>query len=165
LTTGEPFVASERGERRRDRGMTEFYDWRIDRILLPDGGHGVACYFRDVSAQVKSRLAITDSEERYRTLAESLEEQVRIGTQQLEQRSDELVKQSEALRTLSMRLMQTQDEERRHIARDLHECAGQSQTLAALVMILSQINRETKSITPEVARLVNGWSAVPKLAE
>jgi PAS domain-containing protein len=26
----------------------EYYEWRVDRILLPDGRFGVVCYFRDV---------------------------------------------------------------------------------------------------------------------
>ena len=28
--------------------MTEYYEWRVDRILLPDGRFGVVCYFRDI---------------------------------------------------------------------------------------------------------------------
>ena len=48
--------------------MTEFYEWRIDRIPVPDGGYGVVCYFRDISPQVRARAAIADSEERYRSL-------------------------------------------------------------------------------------------------
>ena len=26
----------------------EYYEWRMDRILLPDGRFGVVCYFRDI---------------------------------------------------------------------------------------------------------------------
>ncbi len=58
LETGEPHAEPEFAERRADRGVTEYYDWRINRIPLPEGKFGVVCYFRDVSAQVLARLAI-----------------------------------------------------------------------------------------------------------
>ena len=75
---------------------------------------------------------ITDlkqAEENYRKLAESLDAEVRLRTR-------EVVQQSEQLRDLSSRLLQAQDEERRHIARELHDSAGQ--ILTALGMTLAQ---------------------------
>ena len=41
--------------------MTEYYEWRIDRTLLPDGTYGVVCYFRDISAYVQARLELQHS--------------------------------------------------------------------------------------------------------
>jgi len=55
LETGEPCFVPERIEERRDRGVTEYYEWQINRITLPEGGYGVVCYFRDISAQVYGR--------------------------------------------------------------------------------------------------------------
>ena len=55
LETGEPFVAPEHIEERRDRKVTEYYEWRINRIPLPEGRYGVVCYFRDISAYVRAR--------------------------------------------------------------------------------------------------------------
>jgi PAS domain S-box-containing protein len=49
LATGESYVSPERAELRADRAITEYYEWRLDRILLSDGRFGVICYFRDVS--------------------------------------------------------------------------------------------------------------------
>jgi PAS domain S-box-containing protein len=66
LETGEPYVMPERAEFRIDRQVVEYYEWRLTRITLPDGRYGVVCYFRDISAQVKARLAIADSERRLR---------------------------------------------------------------------------------------------------
>ena len=66
LETGEPYEAAERSEYRIDRKVTEYYDWRVHRIPLPEGGYGVVCYFRDVSAQVADRAAIAESQERLR---------------------------------------------------------------------------------------------------
>lgn len=63
LDTGEPYITPERIEERLDRGVTEYYEWRIDRIPLPEGRFGVVCYFRDISAHVLARQALHDSEE------------------------------------------------------------------------------------------------------
>jgi PAS domain S-box-containing protein len=66
LETGEPHVEIERAVERLDRGVTEFYEWRVDRIALTQGGHGVVWYFRDISAQVAVRHAIEESREALR---------------------------------------------------------------------------------------------------
>jgi len=72
LETGEPHIEPEWTEERRDGGVREFYEWRINRIPLPEGRFGVVCYFRDISAQVKARAGIAESEERLRFMAESM---------------------------------------------------------------------------------------------
>jgi PAS domain S-box-containing protein len=86
---------------------------------------------------------ITDlkrAEEDFRKLAETLDAEVRARTQELEYRNLQVVEQSEQLRDLSMRLLQAQDEERRRIARELHDSAGQ--LLAALAMNLSRVAQQ-----------------------
>jgi PAS domain S-box-containing protein len=142
LRTGEPYQNTEWFERRIDRDATEYYEWRVDRIPLPEGGLGVVCYFRDISEQVRARVAISESEERFRKLAETLESEVRIRTRELELRNADMVSQSELLRDLSRRLLQVQDEERRRIARELHDSAGQ--ILAALSMNLARLAQQAK---------------------
>ena len=59
LQTGESYVAAST-ERRGDVAAVESYDWRIDRVTLPDGRYGVVCYFRDVT---NARLATQRLEE------------------------------------------------------------------------------------------------------
>ena len=54
LATGESYVAKERAEIRADRGVVEYYEWRVDRIQLPDGNLGAVCYFRDISELVQA---------------------------------------------------------------------------------------------------------------
>ncbi len=68
--TGESYLTPERAEFRIDRGVTEYYEWRLDRITLPDGRYGLVCYFRDISAQVQAREQIRESEARFRTMAD-----------------------------------------------------------------------------------------------
>jgi PAS domain S-box-containing protein len=58
LETGEGYVAPEYIEERLDRGVTEYYEWQIHRITLPDGRYGVVCYFRDISAHIQARTAL-----------------------------------------------------------------------------------------------------------
>ena len=54
LETGESFFTPERAEVRADRGTVEHYEWRLDRIHLPDGRFGIVCYFRDVSERKRA---------------------------------------------------------------------------------------------------------------
>ena len=59
----------------------------------------------------------------------------------------------EALRTLSGQLLHTQDEERRRIARELHDSAGQ--ILAVLSMTLTPLESEDGKIPPRTAKAIN----------
>ena len=54
FATGESYATSHRAELRADRGVVEHYQWRVDRITLPDGAFGVVCYFRDMAAEVEA---------------------------------------------------------------------------------------------------------------
>ena len=67
----------------------------------------------------------------------------------LEQRNAEILRQSEQVRELSWRLLRAQDEERRHIARELHDSAGQ--TLTVLGMNLVQLVQKAGRSDPELA--------------
>lgn len=49
LATGEPYRAEAIFERRTETGFKETYDWRIERLLLPDGRPGVVCNFYDLT--------------------------------------------------------------------------------------------------------------------
>ena len=147
LETGEPYRTPERLELRIDRGVAECYEWHVNRISLDESGYGAVCYFRDISVQVKARILIAESEERYRALAARLDATVKARTHELEHRNIDLQIQSDRLRDLSMRLLQAQDHERRHIARELHDSAGQ--VLSALAMNLGSLSRRAKKESPQ----------------
>ena len=63
LATGEPYYTREHASVRPDRGVREYYEWRVERITLPDGERGLVCYFRDISAHVAARTAVEQSRE------------------------------------------------------------------------------------------------------
>ncbi len=162
LATGEPYQTPERLEYRIDRDVTECYEWGVNRISLDESVFGVVCYFKDISAQVKARIQIAESEERYRALAASLEAAVKDRTQELEERNADLQKYSDSLRHLSMRLMQAQDHERRHIARELHDSAGQ--VLSALAMNLGSLARRAKNESPRfISEVADSTALVEQL--
>jgi signal transduction histidine kinase len=67
----------------------------------------------------------------------------------LHRKTQQLESLNRELRTLSARLIATQDEERRRIARDLHDSIGQ--LLAALSMNNGLVSQETAKLSPEAA--------------
>ena len=74
LETGEACFVSEMIAKLADRPTTQYYEWQVNRILLPDGRHGVVCYFRDISERVLAQQEIRNSEKRYRGLFNSMDE-------------------------------------------------------------------------------------------
>lgn len=53
LETGKPYINTVTIEERANIKATEAYDWRIERIALPDGTYGVVCYFYDLSERME----------------------------------------------------------------------------------------------------------------
>ena len=96
----------------------------------------------DITQQKQSEKALRESKEQLRALADELETKVSVRTQELQQRNIEVLEQSELLRELSTRLLQIQDSERRHIARELHDSAGQIVT--ALGMKLASVAQHVR---------------------
>jgi PAS domain S-box-containing protein len=103
---------------------------------------GASKIARDISGRKRAERELHESEQRLRTLADALDTQVQFRTQELRRRNAEIQQQSDHLRELSGRLMSIQDEERRRIARDLHDSAGQN--LAALAMTVARIEDEAQ---------------------
>jgi PAS domain S-box-containing protein len=104
---------------------------------------GASKIARDITQRKRTERELRDSEDRYRTLADALDTQVQFRTRELERRNSEL-------RDLSGRLLESQDQERQHIARELHDSAGQ--TLAALAMQLALVGESAKKDPAQLAK-------------
>jgi len=96
---------------------------------------GIVGVSHDVSERKQTEAA-------YQKTREELESRV-------QQRTAELNAATENLRQLSGRLLQMQDEERRRIARELHDSVGQ--LLAAISMNSSILERESARLSPQGA--------------
>jgi PAS domain S-box-containing protein len=116
---------------------------------------GTSTIARDITQRKRIERELRESEERYRTLSDALDTQVQFRTQELERKNSEL-------RELSGRLMESQDVERRHIARELHDSAGQ--TLAALNMSLGQLARDAKNNPVQAKGIADAESLVQHLS-
>ena len=84
---------------------------------------GASKVARDVTAEVRAAELLRERERELRRLSESLDAEVRSRTRELQE--------------LSWQLMRARDDERRHVARELHDSAGQS--LAILGMQVDQL--------------------------
>jgi signal transduction histidine kinase len=93
-----------------------------------------------------------EAEKGLREARQHLECQVDERTKELKQRNAELVKQADLVRELSGRLLQMRDEERRHMARELHD--GLGQIIAAAHMSLSRVMRESGKLSGDASKAV-----------
>jgi PAS domain S-box-containing protein len=101
---------------------------------------GASKVARDITAQVRAADALRGREEELRRLSQSFDTEVRSRTRELQE--------------LSWQLMRTRDEERRHVARELHDSAGQS--LAVLAIEVDQLLQKSSSspgFTPDLERI------------
>lgn len=98
---------------------------------------GASKMARDITDRKRAENNLKESEENLRRLAETLDTEVRIRTVELEQRNAEMRSQADQIRNLSHDLVRAQDAERRRLARELHDSAGQ--LLAALNMNIATL--------------------------
>ena len=87
----------------------------------------------------------------------NLDREVQERTLELQKRNEELARTAEHVRKLTGRLLQLQDQERRRIARELHDSSGQS--LAAIGLDLANLAEQAHSdkireVAPDLARRV-----------
>jgi signal transduction histidine kinase len=119
--------------------------------------------FAETSRRAMAKLAVTTgklrqaSEELGRSYGE-LELRVAKRTSQLQQKNDELINQAEVVRELSGRLLQMQDEERRRIARELHDSVGQ--IIAAMSINLAKVERERDHLSSNAAHAITENSSM-----
>ena len=97
---------------------------------------------------VASGLDLTDQKE----LRDRLEDRVRVRTEELQKKNQALSEQARVVRQLSGRLLQAQDEERRRLARELHDSAGQ--LIAAVQMNLIPLELEAGRFGPDLSKAI-----------
>src|SRR5580698_3892494 len=114
VRTRNPFQLEHR-VRRADGTL----GWTYSRAVPLLNGNGEILEWFGAATDVTARK---EAEENFRKLAQTLDAEVRAGTRELEE-------QSNRVRQLSWRLLRSQDEERRHIARELHDSVGQTLTV------------------------------------
>jgi PAS domain S-box-containing protein len=108
------------------------------------GASEVASFLTDLTPLKSAQKAL-------RKANDALEMKVTERTAALEAEVLDRKRAESSLRELTGRLLRTQDEERRHMARELHDHAGQ--TLVALGMNLSALQMAAAGQSPKIARL------------
>jgi PAS domain S-box-containing protein len=142
-------------------GAGGYYEYIFRRVFDRDGKvEIVAGSTRDITERKRVEAELRESQTRLRDLAHSLESQVQARTRELEIQKNDVIHQSELLGQLSSRLMKTQDEERRRMARELHDSAGQ--VIAALSMTLGQISGEIGDSGQKLSELVKDAMGLTK---
>jgi PAS domain S-box-containing protein len=111
---------------------------------------GASKVARDITERKKFERTLRENEESLRMLASGLESEVQKRTHELNQRNAEALEQAGRVQELSNRLLQAQDDERRHIARELHDSAGQ--TLTVMGMHVTKVIRLAKSNAPQLVK-------------
>ncbi len=71
LDTGERYESPPFVERRHDLGRDEAFEWETQRVTLPDGRHGVVCYFHEVTERARALASLQASQERTRLATEA----------------------------------------------------------------------------------------------
>jgi signal transduction histidine kinase len=109
--------------------------------------------FRDHEGKVKRWFGTNTNIDQQRQLLQSLEEAKDSLEKRVQERTSELASANENLRDLSARLLQVQDDERRRLARELHDSVGQ--LLAAIGMNIGVVQSQRDKLDARGARAVS----------
>ncbi|MBL9204753.1 MAG: PAS domain S-box protein [Opitutaceae bacterium] len=155
LKTGEPYQTLTFAERRRDLGVTQDYEWQLQRVTLPTGEFGVVCFFNDVTQRKQAERArrrldvMTASNVKLkREISKRLRVERSLRTS--EQTARRLLAKARSLqdsvRDISHQMVLDEENQRREISRELHDKISQ-----LLIGILVQLSVFTQAATVEPA--------------
>jgi signal transduction histidine kinase len=128
----------------------------VHSLRIPEKSEaiGLLAFFFASSLVVVMGEARRREGDKLRMAQGQLEERVR-------ERTVELATANQSLRQLSARLLQLQDDERRRIARELHDSIGQM--LVGLTMNLSGVRSDIERLTKSVAALTDSEALVQEM--
>jgi PAS domain S-box-containing protein len=63
LETGERYISPRFSAKRHDLGVEQTYEWETQRVTLPDGRHGVVCYFTDITERRSAEAALQEAKD------------------------------------------------------------------------------------------------------
>jgi PAS domain S-box-containing protein len=160
LTPAEYAEADARAvEQLRTLGRCEVYekayiakDGRRVPILIGAAAIDATADDPEIAAFVTDLTPLKIAEEALRTANEELEKKVAERTAALESEILDRKRAEKSLGVLTGRLLLAQDEERRHLARELHDHAGQ--TLVALGLNFAALLDAAKDQDPAIIKLV-----------
>lgn len=78
LETGERYVSERFTHERFDLSEEKSYEWETQRLTLPNGKHGVVCYFADVTERERAAAALRESENFNRSIVESSRDCIKV---------------------------------------------------------------------------------------
>lgn len=125
------------------------------RIASPTNWSGIALFAVAAAVIIGTGETARREVKRLRKAAGDLGEKVR-------ERTSELRSANQSLRELTAQLMNLQDEERRRIARELHDNAGQA--LAALAMNLTAVSKDLERLTETAGRVADSAGIVQQMS-
>ncbi len=108
LDTGIAYQAGPTSEQRADVEAREAYDWRIERVSLPDGRYGVVCYFYDLTEREDWTHVLAEREAELRDLTTDLERRVRARTAALNLANERLATEIERREAVQAAQLQSQ---------------------------------------------------------
>lgn len=120
----------------------------LSRWVLSHHRNDQSPHIMEINTDITARAM---AEERLRQVVQDLENLVVVRTRDLEKRND-------LLKELSGRLLRAQDDERRRVARELHDGVGQ--LLAAMGMNTTQLAGESARLSPAAARCIEENAAL-----
>lgn len=118
--------------------------------------HSIAAMAAEARERKRAETALQQAHDELETRVRERTAQLTLTLNSLEREVAERARAEEQLRQLSVRLMTLQDEERRRIARDLHDTTGQ--TLAAMKMTTALIQQTVAG--PDMRELLEDLSAL-----
>ena len=155
--TGQPYGLATFTERRRDTGLTEAYEWQIQRITLPAGRPGVVCFFTDITERNETEATHCRREVLAAT-SRKLKQEIRAREAMAKNLTKSKLQQTqllahsqhiqEQLRRLSHQVLQAQEAERQRISRELND---------DIAPTLTGINNQLSALAGEPRLKVNGF--------